>query len=166
MTMDQATSFVPTPGVPGSPAPLVPVVPGPAGSDPLEAVEAKLERITRLLEEQEERYRDLQEVVADMMPAVNGVLRQAARKLDALEQSGALHALPLAGRFWGRVRDPRGVKPMGPFAAVKALRDPDIGRGVALLLELLRGLGAAARESDVSAAAGNGTVASRDRRSE
>ncbi len=90
------------------------------------------------------------------MPAVNGMLRLAADKLDRLEQSGALHALPLAGRFWGRVRDPRGVKPLGPLGTVKALRDPDVARGVALLVEVLRAIGAAARESDVTAAAAAG----------
>ncbi len=148
-TTNQATPFGPAPAYPP-----VPVVPMPAAADPvLDAMEAKLERITRILEEQEERWHDLQDVVADVMPAVNGMLRLAADKLDRLERSGALHALPLAGRFWGRVRDPRGVKPLGPLRAVRALRDPDVARGVALLVEVLRAVGAAAKESDASAAA-------------
>ncbi len=149
-TTKQATPFVPTaPAYP--PVPVVPVAAPP--DEALVAVAAKLERITRILEEQEERWHDHQEVVTDVMPAVNGMLRLAADKLDRLERSGALHALPLAGRFWGRVRDPRGVKPLGPLGAVKALRDPDVARGVALLMEVLRAIGAAARESEATAAA-------------
>ncbi len=151
-TTMQATSLPQAPAYP--PVPMVPVAAPP--DEALVAVEAKLERIARILEEQEERWQDLQEVVADLMPAVNGVLRQAADKLDRLEQSGALHALPLAGRFWGRVRDPRGVRPVRPLRAVWALRDPDVARGVGLLLELLRAVGAAARESDVGGAAAAG----------
>ncbi len=145
----QATPFPPAPAYPP-----VPVVPVPAPPDEaLIALEAKLDRIARLLEEQEERWQDLQEIVADVMPALNGMVRLAAAKLDRLEQSGALHALPLAGRFWGRVRDPRGVKPLGPLGAVKARRDPDVARGVALLVEVLRAVGAAAGESEATAAA-------------
>ncbi len=148
-TTTQATSFPPAPAYP--PVPVVPVAAPP--DEALVAVEAKLERIARILEAQEERWQDLQEVVADVMPALNGMVRIAAEKLDRLEESGALHALPLAGRFWGRVRDPRGVKPLGPLGAVKALRNPDVARGVALLVEVLRAVGAAARESEATAAA-------------
>ncbi len=163
--MEEATPFVPAPGSPLPPSlPHVPVVPGPHDAT-LDAVELKLERALRLLEQQEERYQDLQEVVADLLPAVNGMLRIARDNLAELEASGVLHALPLAGRFVGRVRDPRGVKPLRPLAALKALRDPDVGRGVALLLELLRAVGAAARESDVHAAA-TAAALSNHRRSE
>ncbi len=148
-TTTQATPLPPAPVYP--PVPMVPVAAPP--DEALVAVEARLERIARILEEQEERWQDLQEVVADVMPALNGMVRMAADKLDRLEQSGALHALPLAGRFWGRVRDPRGVKPLGPLGAVKALRDPDVARGIALLVEVLRAVGAAAKESEATAAA-------------
>jgi len=111
----------------------------------LAAMEAKLERIVGLLEEQDARRQDLEEVVADVLPAVNGMLRLASDKLDALEKSGALELLPLAGRTVGALKSPRAAKPLGVLGLLRALRDPDVAQGLGLLLDVVRALGSAAR---------------------
>ena len=132
----------------------------------LAAMEAKLERIVSLLEEQDARRQDLEEVVADVLPAVNGMLRLASDKLDALEKSGALELLPLAGRTVGALKSPRAAKPLGVLGLLRALRDPDVAQGLGLLLDVVRALGSAAR-ADGEAGAGHAAVAaSPDRRSE
>ncbi len=105
------------------------------------SVEARLDRIQRLLEEQEARRQDLEEIVSDLMPAINGVLRQASAKLDQLEKSGALELLPLAGGAVTALQRPSTLAPLGPWRLFKALRDPQIARGLAVVIELVRALG-------------------------
>ncbi len=109
------------------------------------AMEARLDRIQALLEEQEARRQDLEEIVADLMPAINGVLRQASGKLDQLEKSGALELLPLAGGAVTALKGPSTLAPLGPWRLFKALRDPQVARGLAVVIELVRALGQAAQ---------------------
>lgn len=111
-------------------------------------VEGKLDRVLRLLEEQEARRQDLEEIVSDVLPAINGVLRQATARLDELEKSGALELLPLAGAAVTVLKRPSTLAPLGPWALLRALRDPDVARGMAVLMELLRAVGQAARRPD------------------
>ncbi len=132
--MDATTS----PAVPGG-TPATLAAAGPA------TVDAKLDRALRLLEEQEARRQDLEEIVADLMPAVNGVLRLATTRLDELEKSGALELLPMAGAAVTVLKRPSTLAPLGPWALFRSLRDPDVVRGLAVLMELLRALGQAAR---------------------
>ncbi len=127
-SMDSATSLPP-----------VSATAGPASA----GLEARLDQIQRLLEEQEARRQDLEEIVADLMPAVNGVLRQASTRLHELEQSGALELLPLAGGAVAALQRPSTLVPLGPWRLFRALRDPQVARGLAVVIELVRALGQA-----------------------
>lgn len=104
----------------------------------------KLERVLALLQAQEERRQDLEEVVSDLLPAINGTIRLAIGKLDQLEKSGALELLPLAGAVVQTLKRPAEVAPVKPLQLLRALRDPDVSRGLGLMLEVLRAIGAAA----------------------
>jgi uncharacterized protein YjgD (DUF1641 family) len=104
----------------------------------------KLERVLALLQAQEERRQDLEEVVSDLLPAINGTIRLAIGKLDQLEKSGALELLPLAGAVLQTLKRPSEVAPVKPLQLLRALRDPDVSRGLGLMLEVLRAIGAAA----------------------
>ena len=103
-----------------------------------------LERVLALLQAQEERRQDLEEVVSDLLPAVNGTIRLAIRKLNELEKSGVLEMLPLAGAAVQAMKRPSEVAPVKPLRLLRALRDPDVARGLGVMLEVLRAIGSAA----------------------
>lgn len=128
-----------------SSATSLPPVPATAETPVSAGLEARLDRIQRLLEEQEARRQDLEEIVGDLMPAVNGVLRQASARLHELEQSGALELLPLAGGAVAALKRPSSLAPLGPWRLFRALRDPQVARGLAVVVELLRAVGQAAQ---------------------
>ncbi len=106
--------------------------------------EATLAQVLALLQAQDERRQDLEEVVSDLLPAINGTIRLAVARLDALEKSGVLELLPLAGATLGALKRPSEIAPVKPLQLLRALRDPDVGRGLGVMLEVLRAIGAAA----------------------
>ncbi len=114
------------------------------GAATLSPADLKLERVLALLQVQEERRQDLEEVVSDLLPAINGTIRLTIGKLDQLEKSGALELLPLAGAVVQTLKRPSEVTPVKPLQLLRALRDPDVSRGLGLMLEVLRAIGAAA----------------------
>ncbi len=106
--------------------------------------EATLAQVLALLQAQDERRQDLEEVVSDLLPAINGAIRLAVARLDALEKSGVLELLPLAGATLEALKRPSQIAPVKPLQLLRALRDPDVGRGLGVMLEVLRAIGAAA----------------------
>jgi uncharacterized protein DUF1641 len=131
----------------------VPAAVSPAA--PPASVEAKLDRILRLLDEQEQRRADLAEAAADLMPMANGLARIAIARLDALDRNGTLAAaaelattlgepdfLALAARTVDALRRP--AHPVGLLGVWKALREPEVARGMGVAMALLRALGASA----------------------
>lgn len=135
-----------------TPITLDPATPAPAASGPNGAAGVSaapteaLERVLALLQAQEERRQDLEEIVGDLLPAVNGTIRLAIGKLDELEKSGVLELLPLAGAAVLALRRPAQVAPVKPLQLLRALRDPDVGRGLGVMLEVLRAIGSAAAQ--------------------
>jgi hypothetical protein len=143
---------------------LVPAPPAPAAE-----ADARLERILRLLDEQEQRRADLAEIVADLMPMANGLARMAIARLDALERSGALAVaaeagraveaaaaeadpadlrrlaraapavLALAARAAGALQRP--APPVRLLGLLRALREPEVARGLGVAVALLRAIG-------------------------
>lgn len=119
----------------------------------LAAMDGTLGRILDLLQARAEERQDVEEVVADLMPIANGMAAAVIRKLDGLERDGTLAAAAMLARAAsapavlgtaGRAavvlgRPPR---PAGPLALLRALREPAVARGMGMMLELLRALGA------------------------
>jgi TusE/DsrC/DsvC family sulfur relay protein len=58
----------------------------------------KLDRIAAAVERIDRRREELEDLVTDLMPAVNGALGMAMRRLDALEKNGALGVARAAGQ--------------------------------------------------------------------
>lgn len=107
---------------------------------------------------------ELEELLADLMPALNGGVAMATRKLDELEKNGVLATLrvlaertpvlletaealtdtdlaPLARHMLTALHQARKGRPPTMWQLLRARRDPRVRRGVAALIEMLRGLG-------------------------
>ncbi len=138
-----------------APAPTAIAVAAPA------EVDAKLERILRLLDQREQRRADLAEAVADLMPMANGLARMAIARLDALERSGSLAAaadlaatlgqpdlLALATHAVETLRRP--AEPVRLLGLLRALREPEVARGLGVAVALLRVLGAASASPETT----------------
>ncbi|MCG6989955.1 MAG: DUF1641 domain-containing protein, partial [Gemmatimonadetes bacterium] len=68
-----------------------------APEDEIRALSLKLDRVTAAVEALDRRREEIEDLVTDMMPALNGALSMAMRRLDALEKSGALDVARSAG---------------------------------------------------------------------
>ncbi len=66
--------------------------------DEVRALSAKLDRIAEAVEALDRRREEVEDLVTDLMPAFNGALSIAMRRLDAMEKSGALDAARAAGQ--------------------------------------------------------------------
>lgn len=82
-------------GTSGDGTPSLTVAPG-RGSDPSQAepgelalLHSKIDHLTAAVEKLDRRREELEELVEDLMPAVNGALLLARERLDRLERSGA-----------------------------------------------------------------------------
>lgn len=107
---------------------------------------------------------EVEELLADLMPAVNGGLALATRKLDELEKNGVLEMLrvlaertpvlletaevltdtelaPLARHMLTALHQARKGRPPTMWQLLRARRDPRVRRGAGALIEMLRGLG-------------------------
>lgn len=94
----------------------------------------KLDRIQTAVEALDRRREELEDLVTDLLPAVNGMILQVTHRLDALEKSGALALLrETAGALEtaaGEI-DPEEVRALGSGAAngmraLLALTEPEI----------------------------------------
>jgi len=63
----------------------------------MQALSEKLDRIAAAVERIDRRREELEDLVTDLMPAVNGALGMAMRRLDTLEKNGALGVARAAG---------------------------------------------------------------------
>jgi TusE/DsrC/DsvC family sulfur relay protein len=68
-----------------------------AREDEIRALSLKLDRVTAAVEALDRRREEIEDLVTDLMPAFNGALSMAMRRLDALEKSGALDVARSAG---------------------------------------------------------------------
>jgi len=64
----------------------------------LRSISERLDRVVSMVEALDRRREELEELVTDLMPAVNGTLGMAMRRLDALEKSGVLDTARTAGQ--------------------------------------------------------------------
>jgi len=119
----------------------------------MDRLEAKLDRILEYTHNLESRVEGLSEFKEDFVPIVNDAAKLASHKLLQFETTGGLKAATGIGRsltdpdFMKMVhralqalveaQDGAG-KPPGLF---KALRDPEIRRGMAVMFAVLRALG-------------------------
>ncbi len=71
---------------PGPPSSLSAVL---AESDPLGDLHAKIDRLTATVERLDRRREELEDLVEDLVPAVNGAIVLARDRLDRLDRSGA-----------------------------------------------------------------------------
>lgn len=134
--------------------------------DQLAAIEAKLDYVV-------ERQRFLEELIDDMMPVARDALAVAAVKFQALEDEGVFEdvkrlvgnagalldtvrsatqpdVLALANDAIDVVHHVDDVAPVNLFGAVKATRDQDVQRGLAVALAILQKLGRAHGEPTTS----------------
>lgn len=133
----------------------------------LDSIEEKLDEVVRALTRithQQEMVGDLKE---DLMPMANGIIHLASQKLHDMETEGSLEDLRTLGSnllpvvaLLNRLTDPQVLalgagaadglasaaeaKPVGVFGAAGALRDPDVKKGMGVLMHLLKALGKAA----------------------
>lgn len=131
-------------------------------------LEAKLdEAVTALnrISRQQEMVGDLKE---DLMPMANGIIHLASEKLHEMETEGSLGDLKTLGAnllpvvaLLGRLTDPQVLalaegateglatageaKPVGLFGAAGVMRDPDVKKGMGVMLHLLRAMGRTVR---------------------
>lgn len=124
----------------------------------------KLDRVVAQVEQLDRRREELEDLVADLMPAINGALAMGMRKLDEFEKSGALRTLnvlmerapmlletaqtlsgpevtALAHQSVAAMQRARKGKPPSLMQLVRARREPRVRRGAQVLLDLLRALG-------------------------
>lgn len=130
----------------------------------IDALDAKLDRVLEAVEQLDRRRDELEELVVDLMPAVNGTLGLASRRLTELEQDGTLpllrslvprlpaalqsaHALSapeitdVAQAAVAALAAARKGRPPAWRALLAARKEPRVRRGVAALLDMLRALG-------------------------
>lgn len=93
----------------------------------LAALSEKLDRIQTAVEALDRRREELEELVTDLLPAVNGMVLQVMDRLDTLERSGALALAQEAANALETAAthvDPDDVRALGDGAAtgIRALR--------------------------------------------
>ena len=107
-----------------------------------DAVTARLDALSAQITWLIEKQRRQEELIAEMTPIAREALATAATRLEALEQRGWFaFARELAGWF-AHADD---VKPVGLMGVIRASRQPDVQKGMAVMLDLLRHVGHAAR---------------------
>ena len=110
--------------------------PAPADTLPADvaALHARLDRLTELVESLDRRREEVDELVTDLMPALNGLMLQATRRMDALEQSGALAVLRAGAdalRTAAEAVEPGQLRALGDGAphglrALRAAMEPEV----------------------------------------
>lgn len=121
----------------------------------MDRLEAKLDKVLEYTHNLESRVEGLSEFKEDFVPIMNDAAKLASHKLMQMEASGTLGAVSGIGRamtqpeFMGLVhramtalvqaQDAPGKAP-GMF---KAMRDPEVRRGMAVMFAVLRAMGAA-----------------------
>ena len=134
----------------------------------MERLEAKPDQAvlaTNKIRRQQEMVEELKE---DLMPMANGMIHMTSAKLLELEADGSLDdirelalALPAALVLLKQLTQPEvlalgegalaslgnaaNAKPLGLMGVMGAMKDPDVKKGMGVAIELLRGLGRAAR---------------------
>lgn len=128
------------------------------------ALNDKLDDVLAHLSAAARQREEVDDLLADLMPALNGGMAMATRKLDELEQNGVLATLrvlaertpvlletaevltdaqlaPLARHMLISLQQARKGPPPTMWQLLRARRDPHVRRGAAALIEMLRGLG-------------------------
>jgi len=121
----------------------------------MDRLEAKLDKVLEYTHNLESRVEGLSEFKEDFVPIMNDAAKLASHKLMQMEASGTLGAVSGIGRamtqpeFMGllnralqalvQAQDAPGKAP-GLF---KAMRDPEVKRGMAVMFAVLRAMGAA-----------------------
>lgn len=106
----------------------------PALASEVAALHAKLDRLTEMVAVVDQRRQELEELVTDLMPAVNGAVLQATRQLDALERSGALAVLQEGVaelRVAAERLDPQDLRALGEsvpagIRSLRAVMEPEV----------------------------------------
>lgn len=98
-------------------------------------VATQLEQLARGVDALAERQRKRDELYEELAPILKQVLAAATERLDALEKGGFFE---LGGAL-------ANAPPLGLIAAARQTRDPDVRKGLGILVELLRRVGRAAQ---------------------
>lgn len=115
-------------------------------AEELAAVRAELRRVADGVDGLNRRLERLEELPADLWPMVEGLSHTVTHTLARLEADGTLALVADGARLAGRVAtgaaraltDEDGARPTG---LIHHLRDPDVRRGMALMLAVLGELG-------------------------
>jgi uncharacterized protein YjgD (DUF1641 family) len=129
----------------------------------LRALNEKMDRVERVIDRVTHRMEDLEEMGSDLWPMVHGVTQAISRKLHELEQAGTLEDARHLGNSVGHLLHTArhltqpGVLDVADRAAAaleattasqqkqiglwQAMRDPEIRRGMTLMLGVLREMG-------------------------
>jgi len=136
-------------------------------ADQLEEMRRQLEEIgatTHRIRRQQEMVQELKE---DLMPMANGMIHMTSEKLLELEREGALddvkalgenlmpilallnqvtqpEVLSLAGGAAGSLKTAGEAQPLGLMGVMKAMKDPEVKKGMGVMIHVLRSLGRAA----------------------
>jgi tRNA 2-thiouridine synthesizing protein E len=116
---------------------------------PLDPILARLDAIAAEVTYVAERQRKQEDLIAEMMPIARAALADAIARLDALEKQGTFDRVrEVAGALGSAMELARGLgaaadraKPVGLLGAIRASKDHDVQKGLALVLEMLRRVG-------------------------
>jgi uncharacterized protein YjgD (DUF1641 family) len=140
----------------------------PEANDRLARLEEKLDQIIGTSNRIRRQQEMLEELKEDLMPMANGMIYMTSAKLQAMEADGSLdevkalaesapellallgqlsrpEVLALAGGAVEGLGSAKDAKPLGLMGVMGAMKDPDVKKGMGVAIELLRGLGKAAR---------------------
>lgn len=109
---------------------------------------AKIDRLGEMVDSLDRRREELEELLTDLMPAMNGLILKATHQMDALERSGALSVLregAAALRVAAESVDPGELRALGEGApmgirSLRAVMEPEIA---AVAQEAVAGIRAA-----------------------
>ncbi|HSG46805.1 MAG TPA: DUF1641 domain-containing protein [Longimicrobiales bacterium] len=133
--------------------------------DQMDRLEEKLDRVLQYTHNLESRVEGLSEFKEDFVPIMNDAAKLASHKLLQMEAAGTLGALAGIGRsltkpeLMGLVHRVLHAALDAPEAGAKApgllrsMRDPEVRRGMTVLLSVLRELGAGPSSPSPSAPA-------------
>jgi dissimilatory sulfite reductase related protein len=129
-----------------------------------EQILSRLDEMAAQLGELTERQRARDELWDEAMPIAREALANAIVRFDALDKQGAFEALgdildvartlarpevlQIARDVASALRAANSAQPMGALRAVRATRDPDVKRGIGLMIDVLRRVGHNIRVSD------------------